>query len=482
MFKRYLLISCIVLIILLFFASCENKPEIPAEQLDGTFLWNSLELIRNDLCWYDWGNSVFVPENVLTTEDKTLTVFFRSYDGGDEYGVKEFVQVNIDGLWYTINQNISQYDENDTLVLFGYQGDHKYYREWEGEKYTVNLSAIGELPVGKYRFVETFYDKRFKQENYGFAYFWVIKPGGKLPPESETTGKAREEDIVLYAKSIYEARRDITDKDITFYVAVENTSGKSYCIDNEQEKNPPVLETKQNGKWKKVEYPHINTGLISGWSTNMNEIFLYEPLTAGNYRLRIPMQVFKNPGTTEREPGYIEVVCEFDVIAYENAPEPKWEISRLRPSPYETSKPSAGLKMSAVNPVLNKDNTELELTLTADNIYSYGEPYEVEFLLDGNWYCVPFANGAFVMPAYTITPEDSGRTFNCYPVFACGVLPAGQYRIAKEFNLLERMPEGSWADVLVANEYAFAEFTVEEMLGTEEERIESMKEVYPKEK
>ena len=490
MSKRYLLIICVLVIIILLCVSCENKENKLIEQPDGTFLWNGLELIRDDFRWYNRGtfSGVSVPENVITTEDKTLTVFFRSYDGGDEYGVKEYIRVNIDGIWYTINQQISQYDENDTLVLLGYQGDRRDYREWEGEKYTVDLSVLGKLPVGAYLFIETFYDSRFKEERHAFANFWIIKPGGKRPPESETTGKAREEDIVLYARSIYEARRDITDKDVTFYVAVENISGKSYSIENEREKKDtwPVLEIQKNNKdnkWGKIEYPHINAGLVSGWTTDYNEVFLYEPLSAGHYRIRIPMQVFKNPESTEREPGYIEVICEFDVIAYSYAPEPKWEISRLMPSPYETSEQSTGIKMTAVNPVLNKNNTKLELTLTAYNIYEYGEPYQVEILIDDKWYCVPFSNGGFNMLAYMITPEDSEKTFNCNPVFACGILPAGQYRITKEFDLWERMPEGEerWSDVFVAKEFAFAEFTVEEMLGTEDERIESIKEAYPKE-
>jgi hypothetical protein len=61
-------------------------------------------------------------------------------------------------------------------------------------------------------------------------------------PESETTGKAKKEDIIFYAQSVYEARREITDRDIWFGMYIENLSGKTYIIEREEF----VLEMKQN--------------------------------------------------------------------------------------------------------------------------------------------------------------------------------------------------------------------------------------------
>jgi len=129
--------------------------------------------------------------------------------------------------------------------------------------------------------------------------------------------------------------------------------------------------------------------------------------------------------------------------------------------------------------VLNKDNTELEITLTADKLYNYGEPYEVEVLLDGKWYRAPFSSGAFIQPLYTIDPNNSrfSRTnFSCNPVFACGILPAGQYRIVKEFTV----PDTSQTSIYLSKEFAKAEFTVEETLGSEDKWIETMRESYQK--
>jgi len=325
-----------------------------------------LELIREDIIRYDWGWShgdITVPENVLTTKEQTLTVLFRSRSGEYEYGFKEFLQVYLDGMWYNSTLELSP---NGERLLLNYPDRYDGTNN-DATEYTVDLSVMGALPPGRYRFVEVFYDERFKEEIYAFANFWVIKPGEKRPPESETTGKARKEDINLYAQSLYEARREITDKDILFCMYVENLSGKKYCIDNGREPNPPVLELKQNGKWEKVDYQHVNAGLINGWRTDRNEFFLDEPLTAGRYRIRVLMYILYEPGNN------IELEYEFDVLAYENAPEPKWDISRLLLSPYGNAEPSAGISMSLTYPVLNKDNTGLEIIIAAEKYYTFGE-------------------------------------------------------------------------------------------------------------
>ena len=53
-----------------------------------------------------------------------------------------------------------------------------------------------------------------------------------------------------------------------------------------------------------------------------------------------------------------------------------------------------------------------------------------------------------------------------FPVFVYGILPAGWYRLVKEFDLSEPdLPEGA---VMLAREFAVAEFTVEETLDWED--------------
>ena len=193
-------------------------------------------------------------------------------------------------------------------------------------------------------------------------------------------------------------------------------------------------------------------------------------MDAGHYRIRLPIHT--------NEPGSIELACEFDVIAYKNAPTPEWDISRLKLSKYsayDKSEQNADIKMSFANPVLDKDNKTLEILLTAEKCYTYGEPYETEVLLDGKWYRVPFAGGGFQLPAFSIGPNAKNQkaACGCAPVYSCGILPAGQYRIVKEFDLQgPDSPEGYVS--YTAKEIATAEFTVTEALWSEDDYIGMM--------
>ena len=454
MFKRYYIFICAAMLFLTF-ASCKNMRILPLQQPDGTFLWNGLQLICEDTDLYgDAPSSGFtIADNVITTKDKTLTVVIKN-SGSDpiEYGFNELLQVELDFIWYTLPYQLSQSEK--PLVLDGLT---KETIRDPGVEHIINFTTvIGELPPGKYRLIEEFYWERHKQTDYSFAYFWVTEPGGKPPPEAKTTGKARKEDIEFYIESLYEARRDITDRDIWFGAYVKNLSGKDYVIDHEEEKNPPILEIKQNGKWRTIAYRHINAGLIQGWHGGAHAVFLDEPLAAGHYRMRLPIYVFKEPG------DIIELAYEFDVIAHEDAPEPSWDISRLKLSQYKKTKQSTGVIMTFGDPVLNKNNTELEMLLTVDdNIYTYGDPYEVEVLLEGKWYQVPFGGaGGFNLPAYTIGPNAENQAAGSVdPVFDCGVLPKGRYRIIKDF--IREYPQEE-------KEYVMAEFTVAEPLGSED--------------
>jgi hypothetical protein len=427
---------------------------------DGNTTWNGFALIRED--YYGRPEDAFVPENVLTTEDQTLTVFFLSGFGSDgmEYGITEIVQVYLDGSWYTLADgsekseiqpvNLSQREQPLILPPFSMPVE-----EAEKTEHIVDLSTLGTLPPGRYRFVERLFLERLQLEQYAIAYFWVVLPGEDIPPESGTSGTARPEDIAFFVESLYEARRVITDADTMLFMNIENLSGRQYITSN------AILEMKHGSQWVDVAYQHANLGLLQSWAKNRDILFLEEPLTAGEYRLRLAMSVFGTQSGIEPEPE-----SEFTVYPYNEAPEPGWEVTRLRVSPYDDAHQSAGVTMTLASAVLNKEKTELEFVLTADDHYSYGEPFGIDVLLEGIWYSVPFTSVGFHDIGYSIDPdtEISNRSHIAYPVFAVGILPAGHYRLTKEFDLVGPETTEWGGPVYLSKETVFAEFTVEETL------------------
>jgi hypothetical protein len=163
-----------------------------------------------------------------------------------------------------------------------------------------------------------------------------------------------------------------------------------------------------------------------------------------------------------------EIAPEYEFTVYRNneVPEPVWEVSRLRVSPYGTAPQSAGVTIALGSSILNQEKMELEFVLAADGNYSYGEPFGIDVLLGGVWYSVPFAHGAFTSIGYFIDPdtEISNRSHIINPVFAVGIMPAGHYRLIKEFDLVGPDTTEWGGPVFLAKETIFAEFIVEETL------------------
>jgi len=277
-------------------------------------------------------------------------------------------------------------------------------------------------------------------------------------------------ELVFHVRSLYEARRVITDRDNWFGLFFTVSYG-AWVVEQEE----VFLEMLHDGVWERINYRNVNIGLMrSSWDEiSVSELFLHEPLAAGRYRVRLIAYPFTVPRSSHRGmPGAIELVREFDIIAHEDAPEPRWNITRLELSPHCESDWSDGIRMTVANPVIDGDNTVLEVYLTADYIYTFGEHFRVEALLDGQWYKVPFANGVFFDVGFKISAGVRNLTVDCCaidPVFRAGVLPAGHYRIIMEFSLMgDLMTEYGVLDWSIRNriaeEFAMAEFVVMETL------------------
>jgi len=418
-----------------------------AVQRNYTVMWNGLELHREDFAGSAY--NTFVPENVLTTDEQVLTVYYTNGSGSDalEYGIHEIIQVNIDGTWYTLPYQLSSLEQ--PLLLPPLPIHVEYQSEESRTRHQVDLSVTGGLAPGAFRLVERFFLERLQWESFAFAYFWIIEPGGERPPESETTGQARMEDILLTVKPLAHAQKYVTDADRIIAVHTTNLSGKTY------QPLRTTLERKTGGEWEDVKYEHANRPLLFGWSGGGNMLFLNEPLSPGDYRLRLSLVVFQT--NLSIEPEY-----EFTVVALKDAPTPAWDAWYLCPSPLGTADLSKSINITLKNSVLNERGTELELTISADKRYNFGEPFEIEVLLDGVWYRVP-SFGGFTLPLYQVAPDIEPKSFTLThnPLGHVGALPAGQYRLIKEFDLVATEPVDDSLIVYAAKEFAMVSFMVE---------------------
>ncbi|MCL2224571.1 MAG: hypothetical protein FWB96_06350 [Defluviitaleaceae bacterium] len=401
--------------------------------------WAGHELVRENL----QGNrhSVTVPNNVITTEDETLVLYYVNRSGSDAklFGAEEFLQVQLDGVWYTLEGFLPERAEPLRLPPAAVGGNDEVRHE---------INFPNPLPTGRYRFADNLFNERMQMSETVTAYFWVTEPGAERPPESETTGTARLEDINLTVTAVNSVRTQVTDTDEYLFFHIENLSGKDYLT------TAVSLAVYAEGTWHAIPFDHANMGLQFGWTHWANQIFLYEPLSSGDYRITLTMNVFNTLGNIY--PQYT-----FSVISSEDAPEPVWDATRLSRS--RITEISTNVTMTPTNDILTRENPTLELVLEeVDRQYTYGMPFSIEVKLDGEWFEVPFAVAFFHLGGMIInqiTPLES-RTIQRDFVNFVGTVPTGQYRIIKEFN--------AWGHGFppqnLAREIAVAEFTVAEVL------------------
>ena len=161
----------------------------------------------------------------------------------------------------------------------------------------------------------------------------------------------------------------------------------------------------------------------------------------------------------------LEIECEFTVVAHELTPKPAWDKSRLALYNNDAGERDAGVEMTFIFPVLNKENMELEFMIAADSYYVYDDSFNIEVLLDEKWYRIPFVPNMGFLFGYAVDADTAieDRSHTISPVLYAGVLPAGQYRLLKEFMLVD--PDTiKLGHRYLAKEIVFAEFIVEEDL------------------
>ena len=128
-----------------------------------------------------------------------------------------------------------------------------------------------------------------------------------------------------------------------------------------------------------------------------------------------------------------------------------WEKTCLTKAQDEASTEGILLQVTA----RNDEKLSLKLENATSKTWTYGEPYTLQVLLDGDWYSVPIMTSDlydFTLVAYILEPGQS-KDLSC-SLTPYGKLPAGQYRIRKEVSLDD--PYAGSKDYAV-----FAEFTVD---------------------
>ncbi len=108
----------------------------------------------------------------------------------------------------------------------------------------------------------------------------------------------------------------------------------------------------------------------------------------------------------------------------------------LKPSPYGDIPPSDGVTMSTQYPVYDKsiDSITVLIENHSNAEISFGVPWSMEVLVDGNWMAVPFQPDTdWIEPLYMVEPGGT-YTFTAKMDILDYRLKAGEYRIVKKIS------------------------------------------------
>jgi|GEM_PF-2541182 len=394
-------------------------------------------------------NGVAVPQNVITPACTRLFVYYENWSGYYvRFSINEQLEVYLDGAWYTLVDFLPQRERPITFPPRAI--DHSIVIETV--RHTIHFPHA--LPPGRYRLTDTFYNWGMQMHENKIAYFWVTEPGAERPSESETTGAAQPGDVILTVTSMNTARPQVSNVDEIFFFHTEVLTGRNFLITR------VFLDRYASGNWESVPFEHANYGLQFGWTTSSNELFLHQPLAPGRYRVTLTMNAFNLPHTMS-VPGDIFPQYEFEVVAEEGAPEPAWDAARLLPS--QITELGDRVTMTLASDIITRENPMLEIVLEVDRGFMYGQMFQIEVNLDGEWFQVPM-HGFFTLEGLIIDENTplAYRTIRRNFVRSIGVVPPGHYRIIKKFNA---WGHGSPPQNIERQTIA-AEFTVTEILGT----------------
>lgn len=94
-----------------------------------------------------------------------------------------------------------------------------------------------------------------------------------------------------------------------------------------------------------------------------------------------------------------------------------------------------GIALSVSPEVVSDGKLTLTVSYSGSGEYYYGESYSIEKEVNGEWIVVEPKEGmSFFEIAYLLSPESQGRTQHIDLSYGYGDLPAGRYRVVKNFS------------------------------------------------
>lgn len=105
------------------------------------------------------------------------------------------------------------------------------------------------------------------------------------------------------------------------------------------------------------------------------------------------------------------------------------------PTQYESVNDLEGVSMTEQEGSASSTGIELLLENTTENYYDYGEPFELEKQMDGEWYAVPIPdeeNYGFTDIGYELRAGETAEESVDWE-WLYGSLDSGEYRIVKDF-------------------------------------------------
>lgn len=182
----------------------------------------------------------------------------------------------------------------------------------------------------------------------------------------------------------------------------------------------------------KAEYPLYGVAIGDGIDRTIcalwtNGYLLFDDGSV--YRFPFDFSKMKDEYTwdVESDRGYLLYLPNMRALAQN---ENGWNVEFMVPSRFEPEEPE-GITMELTE--VTEDKVKVLLSNHGDEMWSFGESYNIDVMLDGVWYDVPILPGeTLLIPAISWILDVGKTQQKTYSLHVFGELPAGTYRLTAE--------------------------------------------------